>query len=296
MLHATNTSPSPIDGANLVLLRGLPGAGRSILANQLGSHRHFEAGDHVRQPDGAPDFDPLAQAESDDQCLQQTIQALLAGDKVVVVNTFRSFLELRPYFALGVPTIVLEANDPFHSDDPVPEASSLGMRHKWRAIPEGVVTDDVRQRVLRASAPGPPPRLLSMDGGSQRLKDHYLAWVLTEGSRRILLDRFPPRFSQILCHHITVQYDLTEDILWEAENCHAGARVQVVAHVSDASLECLVVSIGGATTRKDGSTYHITHSLENPRRPVDSNALLRASGFTPSFEEPVEAVLMLVKK
>jgi hypothetical protein len=93
-----------------------------------------------------------------------------------------------------------------------------------------------------------------------------------------------------------VRFDLTEAFLREAEIRHSGARLRVIAHASDDSLECLVVSIDGATHREDGATYHITHSLQEPRRPVDSNAILRAGGFTPTFDEPIEAVLMLVKK
>lgn len=48
-------------------------------------------------------------------------------------------------------------------------------------------------------------------------------------------------------------------------------------------VEALVVSIDGTTDRPDGSTYHITWSLDphQGRKPRESNDVLRARGWTP---------------
>jgi hypothetical protein len=51
---------------------------------------------------------------------------------------------------------------------------------------------------------------------------------------------------------------------------------EIVGRVDDGKgVEAMVVSIGGTTDRPDGSTYHITWSLEDGRRAKESNDVLR---------------------
>jgi hypothetical protein len=47
-------------------------------------------------------------------------------------------------------------------------------------------------------------------------------------------------------------------------------------------VEALVVELNGSTKRPDGNTYHITWSLAEGRKPVESNIYVgRASSVTP---------------
>src|ERR1700742_620733 len=39
----------------------------------------------------------------------------------------------------------------------------------------------------------------------------YVAYNLTEASRDALLEKFPPKFENVVCHHVTVRYDVPED-------------------------------------------------------------------------------------
>ena len=99
----------------------------------------------------------------------------------------------------------------------------------------------------------------------------YTAHVLNEADRTGLMMKFPPKYSKWVGHHITVQFGVPADT--EAPE---QAEIKVVGYKdSGDGIEALVCSVNGETQREDGSTFHITWSL-NPdtHKPVDSNKLL----------------------
>ncbi|RYD52515.1 MAG: hypothetical protein EOP60_10180 [Sphingomonadales bacterium] len=102
-----------------------------------------------------------------------------------------------------------------------------------------------------------------------------IGWLLDEADRAALLERFPPAWPDVVAHHVTLQ-SYTEAPL------PADTSGEVVGHVDDgAGLQALVVAIHGTTDRPDGSTYHITWSLDRAagRRAVHSNDALRELGW-----------------
>lgn len=107
-----------------------------------------------------------------------------------------------------------------------------------------------------------------------------IGWLLDEGDRAALLERFPPRWRDTIAHHVTLASQVTDSLPAET----AGA---VVGHVDDgAGLQALVVAIGGTTDRPDGSSYHITWSLNRKEREAkESNDVLRERGW-----DAVEAI------
>jgi len=101
---------------------------------------------------------------------------------------------------------------------------------------------------------------------------HYQAYNLIDSTRKKVLNRFPPRFRQVIAHHITQAFGLPEDTP-PPKTPHS---VRIVGYASDKSLEALVVEIDGSTERPDGRIYHITLSLDPVNRlPKESNALLK---------------------
>ena len=101
----------------------------------------------------------------------------------------------------------------------------------------------------------------------------YLAYNLTDSSREQLLNRFPPQFARVIAHHATYEFGVTSDTVLPP----IPTTARVVGYSSDGAIEALVVEIDGSTQRPDGSTYHITLSLDpDKRKPVDSNRLLEA--------------------
>jgi len=103
-----------------------------------------------------------------------------------------------------------------------------------------------------------------------------IGWLLDDLDRAGLLIRFPPIWPDVVAHHVTLASNVTDPL----PTADAG---QVVGEVDDGEgLQALVVAIGGTTDRPDGSTYHITWSLDRAqgRRAVQSNDVLRDRGWT----------------
>jgi len=103
------------------------------------------------------------------------------------------------------------------------------------------------------------------------LNEMYTAYVLTEESRNELLERFPPKYSKVVAHHVTVDFGVPA-----TAEAPAPADLKVIGEAdSGDGLQALVVSVNGSYQREDGKTYHITWSLEpDSYKPVDSNALI----------------------
>lgn len=108
----------------------------------------------------------------------------------------------------------------------------------------------------------------------------YNGWRLTEQSKSILLDRFAPRFPDVIAHHVTLKRG--------NQFCPIAVTARIVGYaVNDAGVEALVAEIDGQTERPDGKTYHITWSIDREAgfKPVSSNALL-VEGYAPI--DPIE--------
>ena len=126
----------------LILVRGLPGSGKSTIAKQLAeSHSvwHLEA-DQYFMVDGKYKFDVYKLRQAHEWCQESTRLKLEGikmglGDTVVVSNTFTTIKELRPYFDIArefgiVPNVIL-AQGNFGSIHDVPEETMTRMRDRF---------------------------------------------------------------------------------------------------------------------------------------------------------------------
>lgn len=106
-----------------------------------------------------------------------------------------------------------------------------------------------------------------------------VGWKLDPADRATLLARFPPRWPDPVADHVTLYAGVGAEVA--LPDATAG---EIVGRADDgAGVEALVVRIEGTTDRWDGSSYHITWSLDRAagRRAVESNAVLRDRGWTP---------------
>lgn len=110
-------------------------------------------------------------------------------------------------------------------------------------------------------------------------KGHYLAFVLSDNARSMLLLSFRPKFSKVYVHHVTVEFRLTQEKLDKIlQELGDPKKVVLTGFSRSDHLELATVTLNGKTKRPDGGTYHITYSLDPPKKPVDSNQLLLATG------------------
>lgn len=100
-------------------------------------------------------------------------------------------------------------------------------------------------------------------------------WKVPSDQRSALLERFPPRYENVVADHVTLRVGATPEAPLPRK---PEARIVGRADDSD-SLECLVVELDGTTDRPDGSTYHITWSLGPDRKARESNNVLRDRGW-----------------
>jgi predicted kinase len=125
----------------LILLRGLPGSGKSTFAKLLLNMSrekivHYEA-DMYFETNGGYHFDPTKLSDAHQWCLQATSNTLLAGVSVIVSNTFTRLMELQPYLNLAkrynVPVTVLHVEGNHGSIHNVPEQTMRKMAARWES-------------------------------------------------------------------------------------------------------------------------------------------------------------------
>lgn len=130
------------EGKNLYLLRGLPGAGKSTLARQLGC-THFET-DSFFMVDGEYKFDPSKLKDAHKWCQNEVHNAMIlnvtTGDHsdIVVSNTFTQDWEMEPYVELAnswgyrVFSIIVENRHGGVNKHGVPEEKLEQMKNRFQ--------------------------------------------------------------------------------------------------------------------------------------------------------------------
>lgn len=106
-------------------------------------------------------------------------------------------------------------------------------------------------------------------------RSFYVGWLVDPDQREELLRRFPPRYAEVVAHHVTLKFgDRQAQEPTETQG-------EIVGEADDgAGVQALVVAVGGMTDRPDGSTYHVTWSLAPGRRAKESNDVIRDRGWT----------------
>jgi len=103
----------------------------------------------------------------------------------------------------------------------------------------------------------------------------YTGYLLPELEKQKLLAMFPPKFPDVVAHHVTYQFG-ANSVLPPMANTYVSGYA-----CDDAGIEALIVSVDGTRLRDDGKIYHITWSLDRSAgfKPVDSNKLISDHGW-----------------
>lgn len=138
--------------AELVLIRGLCGAGKSTLAKTFvaNGYQHFEADMYfVNDRTGKYKFDQSLIGNAHLWCQQHTKKELNEGNSVVVSNTFTTRKELKEYLNMaqhiGVPVRVIKVIGNFQNVHGVPEDVLQKMRDRWQDFEGEEVVDNTKQ-------------------------------------------------------------------------------------------------------------------------------------------------------
>jgi hypothetical protein len=111
-------------------------------------------------------------------------------------------------------------------------------------------------------------------GGKER---SVTGWLLPESDRMRLLERFPPAYPDVVAHHVTLTSGTDQTTPLPRET-----RGEVIGFADDGmGVQAAVVRIAGTSDRPDGSTYHITWSLDRSkgREAKDSNDVIARLGW-----------------
>jgi predicted kinase len=127
----------------LIIIRGIPGSGKSTKAREIISERegsvdHFEA-DMFFERDGEYRFDPTKLKDAHEWCQNQTRASLEAGRDVIVSNTFVKRWEAQPYLdmaeELGADVKIIICKGEYGSVHGVPEDRIQIMKENFESIP-----------------------------------------------------------------------------------------------------------------------------------------------------------------
>ena len=119
----------------IVLIRGLPGSGKSTMAKAMTDYTHVEA-DMFLEVDGVYVHDPSKIRDAHDWCVASAKEALEQGKNVVVSNTFVKVWELQRYADLGFPCRVVELTTCWPNIHGVPPEKIELMRQGWQQLPK----------------------------------------------------------------------------------------------------------------------------------------------------------------
>ena len=129
----------------LVLIRGLPGSGKSTIASAMAGYRHLEADMFFTDLDGRYVYDSSKIKAAHEWCQLNTKWALERGERVVVSNTFTRLFEMEPYFEMaknfGIEPRIVEATGNWPNVHGVPAEVVEKMRQRWEKISNKRLTD-----------------------------------------------------------------------------------------------------------------------------------------------------------
>lgn len=100
-MQSANIVLNPTEALQVVLIRGLPGCGKSTYAKATyPTYTYCDADEYFTDEDGLYKFNECALRDAHLFCLEKVEDSLQNRINVVVANTFSTFNEIQPYLGL----------------------------------------------------------------------------------------------------------------------------------------------------------------------------------------------------
>jgi predicted kinase len=121
----------------LMLVRGLPGSGKSTYARTLKEegYVHMEADMYFEDAEGTYHFNPKELQAAHKWCQDRTSALLYRGRSVVVSNTFTQHWEMQPYIDMAarynISYEIITMSDNYGSIHGVPQETIERMKQRW---------------------------------------------------------------------------------------------------------------------------------------------------------------------
>lgn len=126
-----------------------------------------------------------------------------------------------------------------------------------------------------------------VEDGKSSAQRIAVGWKLDGEQRSWLLNLFSSAYSDVIADHVTLSSGP------DKKRPPKDTNAEIVGQVDDgAGVQAFVVKIDGTTNRPDGSTYHITWSIDRAkgRKARDSNDVIRTLGWQ-ELEQPMPITL-----
>jgi len=146
----------------LVLIRGLPGSGKSTMAEKdFPGHRLIEA-DLYFIRNGKYKYKAREAKQAHAWCLAETRAAIAAGTDTVVANIFGTIDSLAPYLELQPNAQIIEAKGTWPSIHPIPAAALARIKKNWEPLPRALINANTNPERTpargKADNDGPTPQ------------------------------------------------------------------------------------------------------------------------------------------
>ena len=124
----------------LVIIRGLPGSGKTSLAKEIATkcgYMHFE-NDHYLETHRGYEADRISRIKAKRWCYWSVRNALQEGHKVVVSNVFAAISHFQDYRDLTESHLVIDCVGEFKTTHDIPEETLAEMRANWEPYPSAL--------------------------------------------------------------------------------------------------------------------------------------------------------------